>query len=61
MTLGEFDDTSFKSSGVVGPLVFYLSTILMTLILLNLVIAIMTDTFEKVMTTIKAQDNRSLS
>jgi len=61
MTLGEFDDTNFKAKGAVGLFVFYLSTILMTLILLNLIIAIMTDTFEKVMTTIKSQDNKSLS
>jgi len=59
MTLGEFDGTDYKISSYTGGLLFVFATAVLTLILLNLVIAIMTDTFEKVMTSIVATDNRA--
>ena len=60
MTLGEFDGSDYKTESYTGALLFVFATAILTLILLNLVIAIMTDTFEKVMTSIDATDNRAL-
>lgn len=59
LTFGEFDDNDWKNTQ--GAILFSVSTCILTLILMNLVIAIMSDTYEKVMTGINESDNKQLN
>ena len=62
LTFGEFE---MNHSEVIktqeGAYLFLVSTGVLTLILMNLIIAIMSDTYEKVMTSIVDSDNRQLN
>jgi hypothetical protein len=57
---GEFngDDYDYEQRTIVGPVLFLITTAIMPMILLNLVIAIMSDTYEKVMTSTGDSDNK---
>lgn len=46
------------ANNVVEPIVFVIATAVLPMILLNLVIAIMSDTYEKVITNIEESDNK---
>lgn len=46
---------------IVIPVLFFSATAILPLILLNLVIAIMSDTYEKVITSIGDSDNKQLN
>jgi len=59
--LGEFGDDDFEGEVVVAKGVFFIATLVMTVIMLNLVIAIMSDTYEKVITSIGDSDNKQLN
>jgi len=60
---GDFDKTDYdiEDQTIVGPLLFFVVTSILPLLLLNLVIAIMSDTYEKVMTNIYESDNMTLN
>ena len=47
MAFGEFDenDWDIEKNTIVGPILFWIITIMLPLILINLVIAVMSDTF----------------
>ena len=53
LTLGEFD-TDFENN--ISPFFFLFGTMFLTLTLLNLVIALMSDAYEEVMSSITEQD-----
>ena len=56
---GEFSDEMLdKSTSVFDYGLFMLSSLLLSVILLNIVIAIMSDTYERVMTNIVENDGR---
>ena len=61
--LGDFDkdDYTIDEKTIVGPLLFFVATSILPLLLLNLVIAIMSDTYEKVMTNVYESDNMTLN
>ena len=48
-------------NNIVIPFLFVLSTAILPLLLLNLLIAIMSDTYENVMTNIQESDNSQLN
>jgi hypothetical protein len=58
LTLGEFD---LDSMGPFEKAIFVIESFLMTIILLNLIIALMSDTYEEVMTNIVQLDGRQLN
>lgn len=61
LMFGEFgDDPDFKLGGV-GVFLFFMATTILPMILLNLVIAIMSDTYEKVVTNKDDSDNHQLN
>lgn len=56
---GEFGDkTPMEANNSVEPVIFVVATAILPMILLNLVIAIMSDTYEKVITSIDESDNK---
>ena len=58
LTLGEFD---LDNMGPFEKAIFVIESFLMTIILLNLIIALMSDTYEEVMTNIVQLDGRQLN
>ena len=55
---GEFGEPNpMESDAYVEALIFIIATAVLPMILLNLVIAIMSDTYEKVITNIEESDN----
>jgi len=60
--LGEFPDDPFSAEkSAVIPTLFFFGTLVLPVIMLNLVIAIMSDTYEKVITSIADSDNKQLN
>jgi hypothetical protein len=60
--LGEFPDDPFSAEkSSVVPTLFFFGTLILPVIMLNLVIAIMSDTYEKVITSIGDSDNKQLN
>ena len=56
---GEFGDPNpMDAANNVEPFIFIVATAVLPMILLNLVIAIMSDTYEKVITNIEESDNQ---
>jgi len=60
LLFGEFQDGEAYATNE-GTALFILAACILTLILLNLVIAIMSDTYERVMTNIVDSDNKQLN
>lgn len=58
LTMGEFD---LDDMGPFEKAIFVIESFLMTIILLNLIIALMSDTYEEVMTNIVQLDGRQLN
>ena len=60
---GEFDDSDYdiEERTLVGPLIFFLNTTSLPLILLNLLIAIMSETFDRVMSNIDDSDYKIMN
>lgn len=56
---GQFpDDPLATDQTIIKPILFLITTAIVPMILLNLVIAIMSDTYEKVITNIQDSDNK---
>ena len=59
LSFGQFEEDDWDTSE--GTFIFCLSTGILTLILMNLIIAIMSETYERVMTSVVESDNRQLN
>lgn len=57
---GEFPEDPFQQETVIETILFMVVTLIIPLILLNLVIAIMSDTYERVITSSRESDNHQL-
>ena len=63
LMFGEFDEDDYDKNlrTLNGPIIFFLNTCIMPLIMLNLLIAIMSDTYANVMESIKDTDYKAMN